>query len=105
MCKPKGLDSRPKGIYEGIGASSEPRLHRELTARQGLLPVNHSSLVMRFLLFLFGALVCIGLPIYLFKLGSPPATDAQRWSEAEIEQLDSQHSSTEEPQIWPDEER
>lgn len=59
---------------------------------------------MRFLIFLIGALVCIGLPIYLFKLGSPPATDAQRWSEAEIEQLDSQNSSTEEPLTWPDEE-
>jgi hypothetical protein len=43
---------------------------------------------MRFIFFLHGILILIGIPLILSQLGSPPATTPERMRESEIDALE-----------------
>ena len=43
---------------------------------------------MRFIFFILGILILIGIPLILSQLGSPPATAPERMRESEIDALE-----------------
>ena len=43
---------------------------------------------MRFIFFILGVLILIGIPLLLSQLGSPPATTPERMRESEIDAIE-----------------